>query len=498
VGDSVLVHGSERLAVRTAEHLRALDVETVELGRLGVAELEGRLEGADAQAFVLCDEGDIENFHLALAVREARPDLRLVVRLFNLELGAQAERLLGCRALSASQLSAPAFVEAALRDDYAQRLAVEGHELLVLPGGGDDPLLALDSADGLLPGAFGGATSVIGQPRSRPAQPTRRRRRGSVATVARVLLADRRLRLLGAVLVALLALTAALYATVEGIAVTAALHRSVAAVLGSDELEPDAPGWLEIYDSGVLLVGVASLALVIALVTDALVSARIAHALGGLPRRMRGHAIVCGLGTVGYRIGTELLTEGIDVCGVDVGDDTRLTRARTAGIAAASGDAAQISTLRSLGVQEAAYLFCVTDNDIANLEAALVARAANPSLRIVLRLFDPDLAERVERVAGLGVSRSVADLAAPAFAAAALGRDVTAAIRTRRGLLLVARADALDTTVGEIAATGSLRVLSRERDGLVEWAPADAERLEPGDRVTVVGTQRGLAQLAER
>ncbi len=63
-----------------------------------------------------------------------------------------------------------------------------------------------------------------------------------------------------------------------------ALHRAVAAILGSDELSPDAPGWLEIYDSAVLLIGVAALALVIALLTDALVTTRLAHALGRLPR----------------------------------------------------------------------------------------------------------------------------------------------------------------------------------------------------------------------
>ena len=494
MGDSVLVHGSERLAVRTIEQLRLLGVDAVALGQLDVSGLEARLASGAAQALVLCDEGDIVNFHLALAAREAQPGLRLVVRLFNLELGAQAERLLGCRALSASQLAAPAFVEAALHEEYAQRILVEDHELLVLAG--DAPgLLPLASADGLLPDEPGGAVSVLGRPRSRAVRASRRPRRGQVATVARVLLADRRLRLLGAVLVALLALTAALYAGVEDLSLPEALHRSVAAVLGSDELEPDAPGWLELYDSGVLLVGVAALALVIALFTDALVSTRIAHALGGLPRRLRGHAIVCGLGSVGYRIGSELLAEGIDVCGVDLGDDVRLARARSAGIAAAVGDAAQISTLRSLGVHEAAYLFCVTDNDVANLEAALVARAENPGLRIVLRLFDHDLAERVERVAGLGVSRSVADLAAPAFAAAALGREVTHTIRTRGGLLLVARVGSLDTTVGEIEAGGALRVLSRERAGHVEWAPAAGERLEPGDRVTVIGTQRGLAGL---
>lgn len=497
MGASVLVHGVERLAVRTTEQLRLLGVDAVELGRLDVAGLERRLAQGDAQSLVLCDEDDIANFHLALAAREVQPELRLVVRLFNLELGAQAEDVIGCRALSASQLAAPAFVQAALRDDYSQRIHVEGHELLVGPADGSAHLLGLDSADGLLPDADRRALSVIGQPRGRTTPRARRRRRGQVRTVARLLLADRRLRLLGAVLLALLVLTTAIYASVEDLAVPEALHRAVAAILGSDELSPDAPAWLEIYDSAVLLIGVAALALVIALLTDALVTTRLAHALGRLPRGVRGHAIVCGLGTVGYRIGSELIAEGIDVYGVDIDEDVRLARARSIGIAAAAGDAAQVATLRSLGIQDAAFLFCVTDNDVANLEAALVARAENPELRIVLRLFDPDLAERMERVAGLGVSRSVADLAAPAFAAAALGRDVTDAIRTPRGLLLVAHLDALDGTVGELERSGSLRVLSREREGRLSWAPAGAERIEPGDRVTVVGTQLGLAQLAE-
>jgi hypothetical protein len=131
---AVLVHGTQRLAIRTAEQLRLLEVDVLELGDLDVAELEQALAQVDAQALVLCDEGDIVNFHLALAARELKPELRLVVRLFNLELGAQAERLLGCRALSASQLAAPAFVEAALHDGYAQRIQVGDHELSVLPG----------------------------------------------------------------------------------------------------------------------------------------------------------------------------------------------------------------------------------------------------------------------------------------------------------------------------------------------------------------------------
>jgi hypothetical protein len=107
VSGPILVHGSERLAIRRLERLRRLDVPAAALGDLAVGELEERLGRGEADALALCDEDDIANFHLALAAREARPDLRFVARLFNFELGAQAEQLLDCRALSALQLAAP-------------------------------------------------------------------------------------------------------------------------------------------------------------------------------------------------------------------------------------------------------------------------------------------------------------------------------------------------------------------------------------------------------
>ena len=199
---------------------------------------------------------------------------------------------------------------------------------------------------------------------------------------------------------------------------------------------------------------------------------------------------MCGLGTVGYRIGSELIAEGIDVYGVDIDEDVRLARARSAGIAAASGNAAQAATLRSLGVQEAAYPL-LRHRQRRRQPRGRAGRARRESRAAHRpRLFDPDLAERSSASRGLGVSRSVADLAAPAFAAAALGRDVTDAIRTPRRLLLVAHHRAPSTRRwARVERDGALRVLSRERAGeAVTGLPRATERLEPDDVVTVVGT----------
>jgi hypothetical protein len=66
----------------------------------------------------------------------------------------------------------------------------------------------------------------------------------------------------------------------------------------------------------------------------------------------------------------------------------------------------------------------VTNDDLANLQCGLTAREHNPDLRVVLRIFDPRLAERLDRSVELDLTRSVSGLAAPAFTAALLGRPL--------------------------------------------------------------------------
>ena len=51
-----------------------------------------------------------------------------------------------------------------------------------------------------------------------------------------------------------------------------------------------------------------SLAVLFALITDAVVGVRLARVLGGVPRGMRDHVVVCGLGNIGYRVVERLQT----------------------------------------------------------------------------------------------------------------------------------------------------------------------------------------------
>jgi Trk K+ transport system NAD-binding subunit len=146
-------------------------------------------------------------------------------------------------------------------------------------------------------------------------------------------------------------------------------------------------------------------------------------------------------------------------------------------------------------------MICATSSDIVNLETALVARAIRgDDLRVVLRLFDDDLAHRVSATLRNVVSRSVTYLAAPAFAVAMLEHKVLRTIAVGRHVLLLAdvrvEQDAMiiGRSPAELEASGQARVLAIAERGMTRfnWSPTRGHRLEPGDRMIVLATRGGL------
>jgi Trk K+ transport system NAD-binding subunit len=159
------------------------------------------------------------------------------------------------------------------------------------------------------------------------------------------------------------------------------------------------------------------------------------------------------------------------------------------------GDIASGTTLDGLRLKSARALLAVTKDDMANLQCALLAQARAPGLRVVLRLFDPDLAARVERTTGIYLSRSVAALAAPAFVAAIFGRRPEAVLPIGTEVLQIVdlRAEK-ESDVGTLEHRCQARVLAV---GPIAFPVADLA-VSPGDEMRVVGTNRGLMELARQ
>ena len=176
------------------------------------------------------------------------------------------------------------------------------------------------------------------------------------------------------------------------------------------------------------------------------------------------------------------------------------------------GDAFREETLRAAHLDTCLALVSVTSLDVVNLETALTARTLRSDLRLVLRLTDDDLAERLEKTTGDIISRSVPYLAAPAFATAMLEHQVLRTIDVGRHVLLIADIRVADQAglaghfIRDTEQDGQARVLALQASGAplppgvsnlpgaLDWSPDRGYLLAAGDRLVVLATHRGLGR----
>jgi Trk K+ transport system NAD-binding subunit len=246
---------------------------------------------------------------------------------------------------------------------------------------------------------------------------------------------------------------------------------------------------------------------VYALITDALIRSRLLQTLGRrtVPGTIRDHVVVVGLGAIGHRVALGVQARDIPVVVIESSDDARFVAAtRAAGIPVVIGDARHRAVLDEVHLDRARALVCATSDDLVNLSTALNGRAIRPDLRVVVRLFDPDFALRVQQGFRIRFTRSVSQLAAPAFAAAATRTEVVATVPVgdRRmilfGRLRVPAGSALEgRPAAELDRAGELRLLAVADPGVevARWdIPAD-EVLDADEEVVVAATRAGLGNL---
>jgi voltage-gated potassium channel Kch len=190
---------------------------------------------------------------------------------------------------------------------------------------------------------------------------------------------------------------------------------------------------------------------------------------------MGGHIIVCGDDALGMRIVEELNTAGTRV----------VTLQAPEGLAKA-------------GVATAQAVICADDDDALNLEIALLARQANPDVRVVARLANSVLSEAMSQDNGPGAILDVADLAAASVVEACLGR--TAHTISVAGIdFVVSGADApRDATLrdifGDLAPVAVIHAEDSDSRDEVVACPGRDYRVSAGDWTAMIGTADELAQ----
>jgi Trk K+ transport system NAD-binding subunit len=274
--------------------------------------------------------------------------------------------------------------------------------------------------------------------------------------------------------------------------------------LGGPQLDAELPGWQQVLQLMVALAGLALVPLITAMVVEGLVNARLAVAQGRLRLPEQDHIVLVGLGNVGTRVLRLLHDRDVPLVAIDVKEEARgVPLARELGVPLIIGDASRESTLRTAHVQSCRALVTLASNDVINLEAALHGRNLQPELRVLVRLFDGDLAARVRKTFSIRLTRSVSYLAAPAFAEALMEREVIGTISVERRVLLVAEVVVgtgclLDgQRIAAVDVPGAVRAVALAEFGEPRplWRPAPNRLLKARDRITVVATRDGLSRL---
>lgn len=139
----------------------------------------------------------------------------------------------------------------------------------------------------------------------------------------------------------------------------------------------------------------------------------------------RRHVIVIGIGHVGMRIVRTLVQMGFEVVAIDINVTKELDDdLRSVGVPFVVGDARNVHILEKAGLKHANAAIISTSDDHINLEATMRIRDMSPDIRLVTRMWDQNLAQQIERFFKVEVL-SASDLAAPAFAGAAVGAEIT-------------------------------------------------------------------------
>ena len=462
-----------------------------------------------ARALAVIWQDDVGNLHAGLRAQELNPGLRLVLAIFNRRLGEHIRMFFpDCAVLSGTATSAPSFVAAALGEPAASHVRVQQRTLYVARPADVAPGAVIcglataaddQASPRLLPpgdGPNSPADLVLAVADGTPRNPLTRRR-NPVRAAAGLLrrLVWHKFGLLFTALLAVIGVGFGLLATRYSI--SNALYLGLMDLTGSALTSPTDSGAEKTAQVMLTVDGMAFIPVITAIV----VGARLTGSVRRAPRPPGGHVIVVGLGNVGASVTGQLHDLGFDVVCVDNNPGAPgIPMARQLGLPVVIGDAFREETLRAASLDTCLALVSVTSSDIVNLETSLTARALRDDLRIVLRLTDDDLAERMQKTSGNIISRSVPYLAAPAFAAAMLEHQVLRTIAVGRHVLLIADVRAGPGLAGSFIADteqdGQARVLALQAGGAValDWSPHRGHLLAAGDRLIVLATRKGLGR----
>lgn len=451
---------------------------------------------ASARALLLLTSHDVTNVAIALDAQRLAPGVPIVVRLFDATLAEELELAFDVRrAAAVSAIAAPVFAGAALGEGtLASFSSPEGLFVVEARTLNAASPLAGSPATGIAPGfsavlvsasrgtepatgtlAAGDRVVLCGlktklealhpgpvpeaRPLRNPSEPT------LFATLRQAFVqSSTGLKAALAALLGLVLLSVGVFSFTLSLPVEDAIYFVVTTVTTTgygDVSLLKAPLLVKLFGCLLMVLGSAALGILYSLLTGFVVTQRFEELLGRRRMPRHGHVVVLGLGNVGLRLLASLRNAGVPVVLLEHDERNEYLATVRRDVPSVIGDARSEVVLRAAGVAEARAIVAVTGDDAVNLGAGLLARKIATSARVVIRLFDPDLARKVEASGHVDAALSASRAAAPFFVASALAPAVKAAFVSEGTLWAL---------VGKASEPASTDPLARAGVGLVSLA----------------------------
>lgn len=191
---------------------------------------------------------------------------------------------------------------------------------------------------------------------------------------------------------------------------------------GNEKVAEQSPEFIKIFTAVMMLVGAGAIGICYALLNDWVLGSRFRKLWDTPQIPERNHYIVCGLGAIGIKTIEHLQGNGYDVVAIERDPNCRfLSSAEALKIPVILADATLAASLKAANIEQAEALLAVSSDDMTNLEIALSAKGLVSKLPVVVRYKEPRSALMVQKVFDFEAVLSPMEIAAPSFAAAAIG-----------------------------------------------------------------------------
>jgi len=552
-GARVVVIDDETVSERQASVVRDWRIPIVERrGSLSAALFTAGVR--QAEAVIVIESTDLRTLETVLLVHDLRADVRLVAHLDNPAVASAVEEISGvATVLDVATLFAPSVIEACLkrrahditigatdfvttevesprnatlRELYGSLvpLGVANAEQnpIVCPGrdlrvDAGDRVTLFGTPDELAAVGLGSRRAAGRQRRTVAARLLGRARRFVGALMSD---SDRSLRIAFGLALALLVVSTLVIhfgyrgRTPRDLSFVSSIYftvETIATVGFGDFSFATQPVWLEIFGVCLILAGTTLVTTIFALLTNMLVSRRIAQSLGQaqIPG-MRAHVVMVGLGSVGMQVLHGLLRHDRDVVVVERDEGNRyLNQVRQLGVPLVLGDSTLGQTLDSVNLATAASVAIVTSDDMTNIETGLAVRdRLGPrwsEVPVILRVFDRDLGSRLEDTFGFRHVWSTVAIAAPWFVGAALGLEVLFSFYVGSHPFLIAKlrvkagGGLAGLAMSELTANIRVIAIGRQADDYeLEHPPRRDTRFASGDDAYLAGPYEELLSVLKR